>query len=49
MDAAKAVCARCPVRAKCLNWALSMNVSGVWGGSSEYERRRMRAAAHAAA
>lgn len=49
MEAAKAVCARCPVRAKCLNWALSMNVSGVWGGSSEYERRRMRAAAHATA
>lgn len=49
VDAAKAVCARCPVRKKCLNWALTMNVSGVWGGCSEYERRRLRAAAHAAA
>ena len=49
VQAAKAVCASCPVRKKCLSWALSMNVSGVWGGCSEYERRRMRATANAAA
>jgi WhiB family redox-sensing transcriptional regulator len=49
VQAAKAVCAGCPVRKKCLSWALTMNVSGVWGGCSEYERRRMRATANAAA
>lgn len=37
---AKAVCARCPVNAECLDWALEMGVSdGVWGGLSENERR----------
>jgi WhiB family redox-sensing transcriptional regulator len=46
VDAAKAICAGCPVRAKCLSWALTMNVSGVWGGCSEYERRRLKATAH---
>jgi len=45
VDAAKAICAECPVRARCLSWALTMNVSGVWGGCSEYERRRMKASA----
>jgi WhiB family redox-sensing transcriptional regulator len=49
VDAAKAVCVSCPVRKKCLSWALTMNVSGVWGGCSEYERRRLRATANAAA
>jgi WhiB family redox-sensing transcriptional regulator len=49
VQAAKAVCAECPVRKKCLSWALTMNVSGVWGGCSEYERRRIRATANAAA
>ena len=40
---AKAVCARCPVRAECLQYALDnyKNV-GIWGGLSERERRRLR-------
>jgi WhiB family redox-sensing transcriptional regulator len=48
-NAAKAVCAGCPVTEKCLQWALTMQVSGVWGGHSESERRRMRATANAPA
>ena len=37
---AKAVCAACPVRAECLNWALTNGERfGVWGGRSERERR----------
>jgi WhiB family redox-sensing transcriptional regulator len=33
---AKAVCARCPVRAACLEWAIgSGQSSGVWGGLDE--------------
>jgi WhiB family redox-sensing transcriptional regulator len=40
---AKRVCARCDVRPQCLEYALSNNERfGVWGGTSEYERRQMR-------
>lgn len=42
--AAKAVCARCPVRAECLAFALENDERfGVWGGLSERERRQLRA------
>src|SRR4051795_8076807 len=41
---AKKICARCPVQPDCLGWALANNEEfGVWGGTSEQERRRMRA------
>lgn len=41
---AKAVCARCTVRAQCLAYALETGQDcGVWGGTSEEERRAMRA------
>ncbi|MFF7448824.1 MULTISPECIES: WhiB family transcriptional regulator [unclassified Streptomyces] len=37
--AAKRVCARCPVIADCLGWALdSGQTAGVWGGTCEQER-----------
>jgi WhiB family redox-sensing transcriptional regulator len=40
---AKAVCAVCPVKAECLDFALRMKVAhGVWGGLSERERRTVR-------
>lgn len=46
---AKRVCARCPVQAACLDYALRNDERfGVWGGMSERERRRMRSAASAA-
>ena len=36
---AKAICATCPVKAKCLAWALSSHEPyGVWGGLSVEER-----------
>ncbi|WNM31645.1 WhiB family transcriptional regulator [Streptomyces sp. Li-HN-5-11] len=36
---AKRVCARCPVTAQCLSFALSSGqTSGVWGGTCEEER-----------
>lgn len=43
---AKRVCAMCPVRRQCLEYALSMeeNPVGVWGGTSVQERRKMRQA-----
>ena len=40
---AKKVCARCDVRAECLQWALEAGQDhGVWGGLSEDERRAMK-------
>lgn len=38
----KAVCARCPVRAECLDYALeNREPHGVWGGLGENERRAL--------
>jgi len=45
IEAAKAVCRGCPVREHCLEFAFETNQeSGIWGGSSEDERRRLRKA-----
>lgn len=38
---AKAVCRRCPVRADCLDAALASGEVGVWGGTTDEERRRL--------
>ncbi|MBV8560432.1 MAG: WhiB family transcriptional regulator [Acidimicrobiia bacterium] len=41
-EESKAVCATCPVREPCLEWALANREhDGVWGGATERERRRM--------
>ncbi|MFD2759147.1 WhiB family transcriptional regulator [Gulosibacter faecalis] len=43
IDAAKAICGRCPVTEQCLQYALDTNQdSGVWGGLSEDERRALK-------
>jgi len=40
---AKKVCATCPVRQECLEFAITTNQEyGVWGGHSEEERRVVR-------
>ena len=45
IDDAKRVCQACPARTPCLAWALSHNVAwGVWGGTTEEERRAIRRA-----
>jgi WhiB family transcriptional regulator, redox-sensing transcriptional regulator len=42
---AKAICAHCPVRGECLAYALATRQKhGVWGGTTEQERRMMMAA-----
>lgn len=42
--AAKRVCATCPVSTECLADALSQtrNPDGVWGGTTQHERRALR-------
>jgi WhiB family redox-sensing transcriptional regulator len=43
IDAAKAVCQSCPSLEPCLEFALATNQdSGIWGGTSEEERRKLR-------
>ena len=42
INKAIAVCRRCPILDSCLRYALTYNVDGVWGGTSEQQRRRMR-------
>lgn len=43
VGAAKRVCAPCPVRQQCLDYALSLHIQhGVWGGMTLGERRRVR-------
>jgi WhiB family transcriptional regulator, redox-sensing transcriptional regulator len=42
VQAAQRICAECPVRSQCLEYALATRVDhGVWGGTSERERRRI--------
>ena len=43
IENAKAVCRECDVREPCLQFALTTNQdSGIWGGTSEEERRQIR-------
>lgn len=39
-QAAKAICATCPVVDDCLEWALKHEKDGIWGGMSPIERNR---------
>ena len=43
IENAKSVCTDCEVRQPCLDFALATNQdSGIWGGTSEEERRKLR-------
>jgi WhiB family redox-sensing transcriptional regulator len=45
IDAAKAVCNACPVQNACLRFAFeTKQEDGIWGGTTEVERRRLRRA-----
>ena len=47
--AARVVCASCPVQAQCLDYALAHeDLAGVWGGTTERERKAMRASGRVA-
>lgn len=42
VDSARKICVDCKVRAECLEYALENRIDhGVWGGTSERERRRI--------
>lgn len=43
IEEAKSVCRRCPVSEPCLYWAIDTGQdAGVWGGTSEDERRALK-------
>ena len=43
VKAAKAVCARCPVRDECLEYALAHHIrDGIWAGLSPKQRRALQ-------
>ena len=42
VETARRICANCPVKGECLEYALEFRIDhGVWGGCSERERRRI--------
>jgi len=42
IEEARRICRACPVSAPCLQWALDGGHAGVWGGTTEDERRSHR-------
>jgi hypothetical protein len=43
-EPARQVCAQCPVRQPCLDYAISHGIThGIWGGLAERDRRALRA------
>lgn len=43
INAAKAICAKCPLATACLEWAIEHNEEhGIWGGLTYYERKRLK-------
>lgn len=45
IESAKSVCYQCDAQTSCLEFALATNQeSGIWGGTSEEERRKLRKA-----
>ena len=50
VEQARKICAECPVKDECLEYALTYRIDhGVWGGASERERRRILRARRLAA
>jgi WhiB family transcriptional regulator, redox-sensing transcriptional regulator len=42
VEVARRICADCPVKGQCLEYAMANHIDhGVWGGASERERRRL--------
>ncbi len=50
VEVAKKICAECPAKEPCLEYALANRIDhGVWGGTSERQRRRILKARRTAA
>ena len=48
IEAAQSICGTCAVQPDCLQWALETGQdAGIWGGTTEEERREMRRGARA--
>jgi len=45
---ALALCADCPVQKRCLDFALVNNTDGIWGGTTEEQRKGMTPSSNAA-
>lgn len=43
----KRMCADCPVVQDCLQWALEYDETGIWGGTTDKERSKMKMGAAA--
>lgn len=41
-NGAKAVCAECPLKVECLIFAVRTGQQGIWGGTTENERKALR-------
>lgn len=39
---AKIVCSTCPVRLECLDYGIRTRARGIWGGTTDQERRKIR-------
>ena len=39
---AKKICGTCMYKVECLNWAVNNDERGIWGGTTERERRGLR-------
>lgn len=42
VQVAKEICADCPVRLRCFDYALSAGMQGIWGGTTAEERAKLR-------
>ena len=38
----KTICGRCPHQSECVEWGITKEVHGIWGGLAPTERRRIR-------
>ena len=41
-EQARAICRSCPARSVCRDWAVKTGQDGVWGATTESERRNLR-------
>ena len=48
MRMAQKICKTCPYKTPCLNWAIDNAEMGIWGGTTERERRTLRRSRRAA-